>query len=336
MIDRTAILFLLLALPALVAAALIWIQVQNLRIRSWRETNGRITVSHSVARDVRKVDHRDEGTDGHARFVAQETIQTRNFALLSYAFEVDGKSYIGSRIDLGVDSGDNEVAERLRRYPLGKIVRVIYDPRDPAESILERVDPKKIRAGWLAVLVLVALIVGAVYGVDYFAAMARSGLPRPRNTPLVVAFALFGLVIFGFGRMISRKGAEMKSWSVAPGEIVESAVATTTRTEDYANSSRTSVQTIYTPRIVYRYRVGPDSLQGDSVGTRVDSSSPSGPTKAIVRYPLGAKVKVFYNPKIPTESTLSPDVDYAPAFLYALSALFVFASLAVAGLIPFL
>src|SRR5206468_1039989 len=61
--DQITILCFLLVLPGLVAAALIFIQVQNFRIRTWRQTNGRIVSSRNEAREVKKIDHRSEGGD---------------------------------------------------------------------------------------------------------------------------------------------------------------------------------------------------------------------------------------------------------------------------------
>jgi hypothetical protein len=136
----------LLALPALLAGALVWIAIQDRRVASWRQASGRIVASVAAARTVRRERHSTSGTAGHTDFVTDETIETRNFADIAYEFAVAGKTFRGSRIDLGVDSGNHDVAERLRRYPPGAIVTVFYDSRDPAQCILERDDPKNLRA----------------------------------------------------------------------------------------------------------------------------------------------------------------------------------------------
>jgi hypothetical protein len=332
--DKTTILCFLLVLPGLVAAALIFVQVQNFGIRAWRQTNGRIVASRNEAREVRKTEHRTAGGERNASFVTEETLETRNFAMIGYEFKVDGKSYQGSRIDLGVDSGNSEVAEKLRRYPIGKVVPVIYDPADPSQCILERVDPKKIRAGWFAVVVLVALIVGGIYGGGALAALARGAMPRPGNLPLVVFIALFALVLLGFARMIALKGRQMRSWKHASGEIVASAVATTERTETSSNSSRSYSQTIYVPRIVFQFAVEGVSYSGDNIGAIVSASIPGPATQCVARFPLNKKVDVFYNPDAPTESALDIRVGYAPLILRLLAALVGFGALAVAGWIP--
>jgi hypothetical protein len=332
--DKSTMLCFLLVLPGLVAAALVFIQVQNFRIRAWRQTNGRIVASRTEAREVKKIEQRSEGGGQSASFVREETLETRNFAVIGYEFKVDGKSYLGSRIDLGVDSGNSEVAKKLQRYPVGKIVPVIYDPGDPNQCILERVDPKMVRAGWFAVAVLVAVIVGGVYGGGYLAERARGAMPRPDNLPLVVFIALFALVLLGFARMIALKGRQMRSWKQTPGEIVASAVATTERSETSSNSSRTYYQTIYVPRVVFRYAVEGVSYSGDNIGAIVSASTPGPATKCVARFPANKKVDVFYNPEAPTESALDISVGYAPMVLRLLAAVFAFGALAVAGWIP--
>ncbi len=328
------ILCLLLILPALVAAALIFIQTQNFRIRAWRQTNGRIVASRNEAREVKKIEHRSDGGDRNSSFVREERLETRNFAVIGYEFKVDGKNYLGSRIDLGVDSGNSEVAEKLRRYPIGKIVPVIYNPADPSQCILERVDPKKLRAGWFAVVVLIALIVGGVYGGGYLSELARGSMPRPGNLPLVVFIGLFALILLGFARMIALKGRQMRSWKQAPGKIVASAVATTERSETSSNSSRTTYQTIYVPRVVFEFAVEGVSYSGDNIGAIVSANSPGPATKCIARFPVNKKVDVFYNPAAPTESALDIRVGYAPLILRLLAVIFGFGALAVAGFIP--
>ena len=308
--------------------------MQNFRIRAWRQTNGRIVASRNEAREVKEIEHRSEGGDRSSSLVSQETLETRNFAVIGYEFTVDGKRYQGSRIDLAVDSGNFEVAKKLRRYPIGKIVPVIYNPVDPSQCILERVDPKIVRSGWFAVVVLVAIIVGGVYGGGYLVEFARGSMPRPDNLPLVGFIGLFALVLLGFARMIALKGHEMRSWQQTPGEIVASEVATTERSDTSSNSSRTYYQTIYVPRVVFEFAVEGVNYRGDNIGAIVSASTPGPATKCIARFPVKTRVDVFYNPDAPTECALDIRVGYAPLILRLLAAGIAFGALALAGWIP--
>ena len=148
------ILLGLLAFPALIAGILVWLHIQNFRTRHWLEANGRIVSSKAAAKMVRKLD-RSTGDSDHSS-TTTERFETKNVAEIAYEFSAAGRTVQGSRIDLGAGSGSTEVAKTLKRYPQGKIVRVLYDPDDPASCILERHDPRKLRQGWLAVVVLSA------------------------------------------------------------------------------------------------------------------------------------------------------------------------------------
>jgi uncharacterized membrane protein YuzA (DUF378 family) len=330
-LDPWTVAYFLLVFPGLLALGLLWIQYQDFRTRNWRKVEGRIVESRSEAREVRKVEHQTLGSGSHTDFIDEEKIETRNFARVSYEFSVDGAPRIGSRIDQGVDSGNSEVAAALRKYPKGKIVSVFYDPSDPEQSILARADAGKIWAGWFAVVVLVGLIFTGVLGVDRFNSIARAVIPRSEYTPLVVALTGFALVIMAFAHMLGKKGREMAKWPRTSGEITNSAVATTLRWDNSTNV----VQTLYLPRVVYSFVVAGDSFEGDNIGAVVSASTPASAEKTVARFPLGAKVDVFYDPGVPTESTLNRSVGFGPAILWFLAAAFLFGALTVAGLLPF-
>lgn len=62
--------------------------------------------------------------------------------------------------------------------------------------------------------------------------------------------------------------------------------------------------------IHFHYEVGGQAYEGDRYRYAAGSSSDSGWARnAVNRYPEGAEVPVFYNPKKPSESLLSPGVD---------------------------
>jgi hypothetical protein len=332
--TRWIILCALLAIPALVAAALIWIQVQDFRIRSWRQASGRIVVSQAVARTVRKTRHRTAGTAGHTDFITDETVETRNFAEVAYEFAVAGTTYRGARIDLSVDAGNVDVAATLTRYPVGAAVTVFYDPDDPTQCILERDDPRNIRAGWLSVVVMVVLIVGGFLGVDHVADVVRGAIDHPRRTPLIMVLGVFAVVLALFARVVGQKTREMRSWTRTDGRIVQSAVETTVRTHDKPSSMRRRyTDTIYMPRIVYRYDAGGHPFEGDDVGTIVGGGTPATAEKTVARFPVNSPVTVFFNPANPTQSTLAPGTGYLEIALWMIAALLAAAALTV-DLVP--
>ena len=333
--TRSTILCGLLAFPAILAAVLVWIQIQDRRVRSWRQATGRIVSSKPVARTIRTKRHRTSGTAGHTDFITDETIETRNFAELAYEFAVDGKSYRGSRVDLSPDRGNVEVTETLKRYPQGAIVTVFYDPNDPAQCILERDDPANLRAAWHGVAVLAALIVAGVLGIDRLAEAVRGLIAQPKRTPLVMALGLFAVVIALFAHMLGRKRREMRSWTRTTGRIVQSTIEATlrTRTRAAALQSRTS-QTIYVPRIVYQYDAGGISLQGDNIGATSSGGTPAIAARYVARFPVDAAIVVFFNPHNPVGSTLDPGGVYVELAVWAIAGTFAAAALVAAGLEP--
>lgn len=58
---------------------------------------------------------------------------------VTYAYEVDNRSYENSTIKFGENSyNSRREAERITgRYPVGQPVNVAYDPNDPGRSVLE-------------------------------------------------------------------------------------------------------------------------------------------------------------------------------------------------------
>ena len=303
--TSSIVLIFCLSIPALVAAATIWIQIQNRRVRSWKETPGRIVSSAPVAREIRSTQTRASGRHGNTDFVTNETVETRNFAEISYAFTVGANSYRGHRISLAVDSGNFEVAETLQRYPEGKAVTVVYDPSNPNECILERDDPSNIRKAWFAVVVLVALIVAGYFAITLGAERLRGIIAVPAMTPLVVVLGLFALAMMLFARMTGMQARAMKRWPKAAGHITRSEVETTMQQHNKPRGRDYDV-TMYVPRVVYTYQVNGVSFEGDNVGWSGSANTPAFAEKFVKRFALQTPVEVFYDPQAPTQSTLAP------------------------------
>ena len=67
-----------------------------------------------------------------------------------------------------------------------------------------------------------------------------------------------------------------------------------------------TVETIFVPRIVYRYSAGGNSFDADDIGGAWSGNTPATAETYVARFPLNATVAVWFNPRNPTESTLSP------------------------------
>jgi len=89
---------------------------------SWPVTDGRITAS--------RVERVKQGGDGKATYTAD----------ITYEYALDGRTFEGDRVWFG-DAYSASDASAFRaavgRYPVGRAVKVHYDPAEPAESVLE-------------------------------------------------------------------------------------------------------------------------------------------------------------------------------------------------------
>lgn len=74
-----------------------------------------------------------------------------------YEYEVGGQDYRNNRINFGIygpTSVRSWVEEAAAQYPVGKRVNVYYDPKNPADSVLEKAAPlsKPMRVAMVAMI----------------------------------------------------------------------------------------------------------------------------------------------------------------------------------------
>ncbi|MGB4270391.1 MAG: DUF3592 domain-containing protein [Spirochaetota bacterium] len=110
---------------------------------SWPHTEGVIVTSHMDKRYVKGQGY-------------------QHFANITYEFEVGGEKYRGSQISFkNLDIPDEEL---LRLYPLGKKVKVYYDPDDPSYSLLEPgISIQTYTALFIGIVLLVVAISTAIF-----------------------------------------------------------------------------------------------------------------------------------------------------------------------------
>jgi hypothetical protein len=90
---------------------------------AWPATDGRITGSR-----VERVKSKKEG--GGATYTAD----------ITYEYALDGRTFEGDRVWFGDDYSASDASAfraAVGRYPVGRAVKVHYDPAEPAESVLE-------------------------------------------------------------------------------------------------------------------------------------------------------------------------------------------------------
>jgi hypothetical protein len=282
---------------------------------------GRIVESRSASRDVRSTSRRfiDSGNTVRPTVVATDHIDRRNFADIVYEYAVAGRTFAGRRVSMRKDRGNFDVVAVLQRYPKGKPVTVYYDPAAPAESILERDDPRKLREAWVGVAAFAIIMVGGYYGFDAVLAFVSAHAHDPRKIPFVMfALATSGLMTLMALATVRQVGA-MRRWPTADGVVIESRVehALTRQTRGANTISRP----FYIPRVVYRFTVEGVAIQGDQHGRMVSSTTPAHAEKLVARFPVGTRVVVHYDPNEPTSAVVGPTAGLLPLGLAIFAAL---------------
>lgn len=118
-----------------------------LTIRTWPTAPGQVQ-SASVSADTVGT-RRDKF--GRGAPVVEERFH------VSYHYRVDDVAYMGRHVDMLPASRRNAKAD-LRRYPSGTVVSVHYDPRHPADAVLEA--PRPVRAMLTALAGVAFLVAG--------------------------------------------------------------------------------------------------------------------------------------------------------------------------------
>src|SRR6202022_3719582 len=178
---------MLLAPLGLILLAAIYKTLQVRAAREWPSTPGKVVISNSELRQVKVLD--SERESGHK-------FEERNFANIVYEYSVSGQKLNNNRVCIGEDRGNFQVAETIAKYPAGNIVTVYYNPRHPREAVLERDLPKGL---WgclgIGTAIVLVIVFGAVIGLHGATGFVSTRLADPKLSPLVVAFAAFGVVI---------------------------------------------------------------------------------------------------------------------------------------------
>jgi Protein of unknown function (DUF3592) len=269
-----------------VATVVKYIEVR--RARSWRAAEGKIIASRSAVRS--------HSVPGPGR--SATTSELRNFADVKYAFKVGDVSHKGTRISIGEDLGNTDVAEKLARYPVGAHVTVYYNPKDPTESVLERDPPPGLFQGmawFLALLVSVGVLAGT--GLEAIEAIVREHVPSPRTSPLVVGLLVMSGFVFLIGRALRIEAAKTSTWRETTGQVAKTTAPP---------SGDTSAH-----RFAYVYTVNGIEYVSDRVSfggtTRLKVKGQVVDTRA-KKYPAGTVVRVFYDPLNPAQAVLEKAV----------------------------
>jgi len=263
-------------------AIVVTVKLRQVRAASrWPSVQGEILTSRASAKKV-TTHHAtdDEGAD---------KTEKRNFARITYRYVVGGKTYVCSRLSIGEDLGNDDVAGKLERYPKGRMVEVFYDPAKPGKAVLERNLPEGCAK---VALYGVALVLGFIaffgYGLDYAVVTIAPHLKHPDQASMVVFAGTFSLLCGWFSLMLWNQGRVARRWPRAQG-VIE-----TRENPDW----RTIIE--------YRYEVGGVSYQSDVVdfggNKRAEFKLASGVT--IKGGAPDQNVEVLYDPADPAKACL--------------------------------
>ncbi len=125
---------------------------------------------------------------------------------------------------------------------------------------------------------------------------------------------LGGAFAFSTGLRSGWTGWKSKSWPVVDGQVTESTVTFTSRVERHEIDSRTPNETVtrthetFFPSVKYVYELEGRSLTGTQISLSDVGSSSDAAKAMVAKYPVGTKVKVFYNPANTSEAVLVPGI----------------------------
>jgi hypothetical protein len=104
---------------------------------------------------------------------------------------------------------------------------------------------------------------------------------------------------------VYQEARQSERWPTSDGEITRSEVEE--RKEDLT-------KTVYWPKVQYRYTVAERVYEGTRVNFDESGSQYSGRIESLVkRFPLGAKVPVYYDPADPAQAVLDPGLSFVCA-----------------------
>ncbi len=110
-----------------------------------------------------------------------------------------------------------------------------------------------------------------------------------------ILLLLFGIAMTVYAALNLSKGGSASNWPTTEGKILESKMEKGTS----GTGSNRTIQ--WYPTVKYRYEVDASTYEGDRI---IFGSSAELPSATLDRYPVGATVKVFYNPDNPETAVL--------------------------------
>lgn len=139
--------------------------------------------------------------------------------------------------------------------------------------------------------------------------------PLTKSGMLIIILAsLAGLALTIFAVNNSVNAYKTKSWPTTQGIIISSEVTGNSR---------------YTPRVTYNYTIGENEYTSDKVGltNMAQYKHKDDAIREADRYPVNAKVTVYYNPAKVDEAILEPGIKGEHIFMFLIGLIIFLAPL---------
>lgn len=144
-------------------------------------------------------------------------------------------------------------------------------------------------------------------------------------------FLFVGLALFLYGLTIVYGAYQSSSWLPVNGTITVSSmrVDTSTSTTGTGGSYRSTTSTSYAPEISYEYSLMgvKYSNSGIILGGNIGTGSSARASRLINKYPVGAAVTVYYNPRDPYQSVLERGLHLENFFIAGFGLAFIIFSM---------
>ncbi len=121
-----SVFFVLLVFHVALLSGILYLNRKAAAINRWPSTMGMVFTS-GMERQKTKDEH------GHVEYV--------DIPVVHYSYQVNGQLYESTETTIGPEMAEKGIPSPIVRYPTGAQVTVFYNPRKPAEAVLERRTP---------------------------------------------------------------------------------------------------------------------------------------------------------------------------------------------------
>ncbi|MDF2117056.1 DUF3592 domain-containing protein [Roseiarcaceae bacterium H3SJ34-1] len=307
--DYFYIGLIFLPMVVLILAAVTSKLIEARRAARWPQTSGRIVKS---------------GVEVRRHQFPDSPVTVTNVPAVVYEFTALGRKCRGTRISIGEDSGGANLEATLRRYPVGAVVTVYYDPADPKNCVLERDVPDGMARGCAAMAAIATAVIFGIWYLTTHASRLLESYAPEAQAPAAIFAICFGLALLLFFFASRRTTRIAADWPFVRGKIVSSGTEAVRKMED----GRTN--TYYSPAVEYAYRVNGADYRSRQINLGVTvSGSQVAAEKQAARYKPGSEVDVHYDPKNPSNAALENPTSYNWIILAAAAFCFVVAAHAI-------